>query len=250
MKPVTRFRIAISLLGSLAWGDVRLSVSESYTQEQAQEYCQSLGSQWRQMSIQELFALPAQAHFQDGFSYWSSTKIASGDAIVGTGSEGDGGIIAMLGYSFYPKERNITLSPPTKKIAAACTNTPLTLTQRMYHLTPQGTEDKNSALLWHLLDATDKRAKYTYEDAKEKCETLTLYGRTWRLPTLNELYGIVDYAYFRPSVDMHYFGAMMQRYYWTSESLNDNSAFAVGFKLGSVATVNKTEAAYVRCVSE
>ncbi len=202
------------------------------------------------MSIQELFSLPVDAHFQDGFSYWSSNRGPSDTTEVGTGSEGDGGIIAMLGYSFYPKERNVTLSPPTKKIGAVCTDAPQLTMQRMYHLTPQGTEDKNFGLLWHSLDATDKRAKYTYEDAKERCDTLTLNARTWRLPTLNELYGIVDYSYVRPSVDMHYFGAMMQRYYWSSDTLGQREAYVVGFKLGSVATVNKTEAAYVRCVSE
>lgn len=49
---------------------------------------------------------------------------------------------------------------------------------------------------------------------------------------------------------MHYFGAMMHRYYWTSDTLNEREAYAVGFKLGSVATVNKAETVYVRCVSE
>jgi len=247
---VRRFSVLIPLLATFACGDVHLSSTELYTQEQAQEYCRSLGSQWRQMSIQELFVLPTEVHFQNGFSYWSSNRGPSDNTEIGTGSEGDGGIIAMLGYSFYPKERNVTLSPPTKKIAAACTDSPVPMVQHMFHLTSQGTEDKNSGLLWHSLDGTDKRTKYTYEDAKEQCDTLTLNARTWRLPTLNELYGIVDYAYYRPSVDMHYFGAMMQRYYWTSDTLNEREAYAVGFKLGSVATVNKTETAYVRCVAE
>lgn len=156
----------------------------------------------------------------------------------------------MVGYSFYPKERNITLAPPTKRIAAACTDAPLLTQERTYRLVPKGTEDKASGILWHPLSATDKRSRYTHEQAKEECEKLTLHGRTWRLPSLGELYGIVDYSYFRPSVDTKYFGAMMHRYYWSSDSLNEREAYAVGFKLGSVATVNKAESAYVRCVSE
>lgn len=202
------------------------------------------------MSIKELFALPKTTPFSDGFSYWSFNRGASDNTEIGTGSEGDGGIIAMVGYSFYPKERNISLSPPTKKIAAACINTPEASSEHHYRITSAGTEDKDSLLLWHSLEATDKRAKFTYEKAKEECENLTLGGRSWRLPTTDELYGIVDYTYYRPSVDMHYFGAMMHRYYWSSESLNTQEAYVVGFKLGSVATVNKTESAYVRCVSE
>lgn len=227
-----------------------MSQGESYTQEQAHDYCRALGSQWRQMSIQELFTDTDTTHFHEDFSYWSFERAPSDNTEIGTGSEGDGGIIAMLGYSFYPKERNITLSPPSKKIAAACTNLPEKKPSRNYHITPQGIEDKTSALLWHSLEATDKRTKYTYEEAKEQCENLTLYGRTWRLPSMHELYGIVDYSYFRPSVDMKYFGAMMHRYYWTNDTFNEREGYVVGFKLGSVATVNKTEAAYVRCVSD
>lgn len=250
--PITarRFSLLIPLFATFAWGDIHLSSSESYTQEQAHEYCRSLGSSWRQMSIQELFSPSTALSFREDFSYWSSNRGPSDTTEIGTGSEGDGGIISMLGYSFYPKERNITLSPPNKKIAVACINTPLTLPQRKYQVTPQGTIDKNTGLLWHVLEATDKRTKYTFDQAKEKCENLTLSNRTWRLPTMDELYGIVDYGNSRPSVDMKYFGAMMHRYYWTSDILNEKEAYAVGFKLGSVATVNKVEPAYVRCVSE
>lgn len=225
-----------------------MSQSESYTQAQAHDYCRALGSSWRQMSIQELFS--HNGTFHEGFSYWSFNRAPSDSTEIGTGSEGDGGIVAILGYSFYPKERNITLSPPRKKIAAACTNVPEKRQSRNYQMTPKGIEDKSSALVWHSLEATDKRIKYTYDQAKEQCENLTLDGRTWRLPSVDELYGIVDYAYFRPSVDMKYFGAMMHRYYWTNDTLNEREGYVVGFKLGSVATVNKAEAAYVRCVSD
>lgn len=248
---VHRFNIFLLLfLSPLAWGEIHLSSRETYSQEQAHEYCRTLGSSWRQMSIQELFDLPSNAPFAEGSSYWSSNRGPSDSTEIGTGSEGDGGIIAMVGYSYYPKERNITLSPPTKRIAAACINTSEKKQPRSYHVTSNGTEDRASGVLWHSLDATDKRAKYTFEQAKDQCENLALYGRTWRLPSLEELYGIVDYSYFRPSVDMKYFGAMMHRYYWSSESLNTTEGYVVGFKLGSVATVNKTESAYVRCVSD
>lgn len=245
-----RFSLVFPLISSLAWGEIHLSSSEHYTQEQAKEYCRYLGDSWRMMSIKELFALPKTTPFSEGFSYWSSNKGPSDNTEIGTGSEGDGGIIAMVGYSFYPKERNISLSPPTKKIAAACINTPEARSEHHYQITPEGIEDKDSLLLWHSLEATDKRSKYTYEKAKDMCENLTIGGRSWRLPTTDELYGIVDYVYYRPSVDMHYFGAMMHRYYWSSDTLNVQEAYGVGFKLGSVATVNKMESAYVRCVSE
>ncbi|MCK9372490.1 MAG: DUF1566 domain-containing protein [Sulfuricurvum sp.] len=233
-----------------AQAQVHLSSDEHYSQEQAYEYCRDLGPSWRMMSISELYALPKTTLFQSGYSYWSSDKTGSDKTEIGTGSEGDGGIIAMVGFSFYPKERNITLSPGWKKIAAACRDEPETQRNRNYRLTPEGTLDPASAIVWHPFDATDKRAKYTQEQAKEMCENLTLSGRTWRLPSTDELYGIVDYDFTRPTVNMKFFGPMMHRYYWTADSLNEKEGYVVGFKLGSVATVSKKESAYARCVSD
>lgn len=230
--------------------EVLLSPTENYTQEQARQYCRDAGPSWRMMFIEELFELPQTTSFRDGFSYWSANQGPSDNTVIGSGSEGDGGIIATLGYSFFPKERNITLSPPTKRIAAACTDAPEPVRKRDYAIIAEGTVDRTNGLLWHTLDATDKRAKYTFDQADEMCENLTLHGRHWRLPTLEELYSIVDYSRFRPTVDTNFFGSMMHRYYWTCDSLNDAEGYAVGFKLGSVATVSKKEEAYVRCVSE
>lgn len=227
---------------------VFLSQSEEYTQESAVRYCQDHG--WRPMQIQEIFNLPLSTPFTPGFSYWSATKIMTGEAIIGTGSEGDGGVLAYVGLAYYAKERNVTPSPENKKIAAICTDAPPLKQIRNYTLEKLGTKDAQNGLLWHSLDATDKKAKYTYEGAVQMCENLSLGGRSWRLPTLDEMYSTVDYSFSRPTIDMKYFGPVMQRYYWTSDTLNENSSFVVGFKLGSVATVSKKENVYTRCVSE
>lgn len=229
---------------------MRLSEDESYTQERAGEYCRALGAQWRLMQIDELFALPDSTPYKNDFSYWSSNQTASDNSEIGTGSEGDGGKTPMLGYSFYPKERNVTLSPGWKRIAAACINEPYVKRQRHYGLRPDGTEDPFSQIIWHNLDSTDKRAKYTFEEAKNMCDNLTLFGHTWRLPTTKELYGIVDYDFTRPTVDMKYFGTMMHRYYWSSDVLNEREAYVVGFKLGGIATAPKKASAHARCVSD
>lgn len=233
-----------------AQAENRFSATETLTQEEAIKYCRELGPGWRAMEIGELFAMPRGSAFRENFSYWSANQGPSDNTVIGSGSEGDGGIIATVGYAFYPKERNITLSPPGKRIAAACTDVPKKLRQRDYVLTAEGTLDRENALLWHAFDATDKRLKYTFEKAEEMCSNLSLHNRSWRLPTLDELYGIVDYSRFRPTVDMKFFGPMMHRYYWTSDTLNSQEAYVVGFKLGSVATVPKSEEAHVRCVSE
>lgn len=233
-----------------ASADIHLSQHESYTQEAASDYCQNLGKGWRQLTIYELFYLTKSTPFTDNYSYWSQNVIASGDAVIGTGSEGDGGVLEKLGYSFFPKERNITLSPLTKKIAAACTDLPEKKPVRAYQSNKTGTLDTTSGVYWHNLDSTDKKGKYSYDEAVQMCSNLTLEGKSWRLPTLEELYGIVDIDHFRPSVDMNYFGPMMHRYYWSSDTLNEKEAYVVGFKLGSVATVSKKEPVHVRCVSD
>jgi Protein of unknown function (DUF1566) len=238
------------LLTPAAWGKFSLAPIEDYTQEGAAEYCRSLGNSWHLMSISEIYSLPKTTPFNPYYSYWSSDQTAADNTEIGTGSQGDGGIIPMLGYSFYPKERNITLSPGWKRISAACTDEVKPIRIRDYRITSEGTIDPSSKIIWHPFDAIDKRTKYTYDDAIEMCDNLILYGRSWRLPTTEELYGIVDYAFIRPSVDMTYFGVMMQRYYWTSDSLNDKEAYVVGFKLGGIATAPKSEAAHVRCVSD
>lgn len=246
VKNVSLFLI-LMIATSLNAG-VYLSQSEEYTQESASRYCLEHG--WRSMQIQEIFNLPRSTTFAPEFSYWSTTNIMTGEAIIGTGSEGDGGVLMHVGLAYYAKERNVTPSPESKKIAAICTDAPPPKQIRNYTLDKLGTKDEQNGLLWHSLDTTDKKAKYTYDGAVQMCENLSLGGRNWRLPTVDEMYSTVDYSFTRPTIDMKYFGPVMQRYYWTSDTLNENSAFVVGFKLGSVATVNKTESAYVRCVSD
>jgi len=249
---VKKFRIFTLLcVGISLQAEIHLSKNEEYSQEQAMQYCRDLGPKWRALGIKEIYALPKSTPYIEGYSYWSSTTISSGDAIIGTGSEGDGGIVEILGFSFYPKERNVTFSPRWKKIAAICTNDPLPpkLPNR-FKKTLQGTFDPKSNIIWHNLDATDKRAKYTYAEAEEMCENLNLYGRSWRLPTTDELYGIVDYSFVRPTLDMTFFGPVMHRYYWSSDSLNEKEGYVVGFKLGSVATAPKKESTQARCVSD
>ena len=112
------------------------------------------------MGITEIYALPKTTPFVDGYSSWSQSTITSGTAVVGTGSEGDGGIMEVLGFAFYPKERNVTFSPRWKKIAAICTNDPLPSKRvRHYKKVPEGTLDEENGLIWLDLGATDKKAR-------------------------------------------------------------------------------------------
>ena len=233
------------------WGDsILLSDKESLTQEEAIDYCHKLGKNWYLPSIKTLYELSKTTKLNLDYSYWSSSWALSGDAEIGTGSEGDGGILAKVGYSFYPKEKNVTLSPQSKRIAALCTNIDIKHYKNHYIDHQNLVYDEHNKIYWHHLLKTDRKKKFTYKNAQNYCDSLSIGGRIWRLPSVDELYSIVDYDYSLPSVDTKYFDAVMHRYYWTQSSLNEQENYVVGFKLGSIATVQKSEEAFVRCVSD
>ncbi len=52
--------------------------------------------------------------------------------------------------------------------------------------------DKKTGLTWELCKMEDC-SDYDYFDAKERCDSLRLAGRKWRLPTMKELITIYDY---------------------------------------------------------
>ena len=220
--------------------------------EAARHYCSTLGKEWRVPTIRELFGLRGDRRFARETSFWSSDSAFDGVSRTGTGSEGDAGMQqgSRVGYSFYLQDGDITLSPVTKRIGVICTDVPLNKEAQRYEMTEEGIVDPQNDLLWCRLDAYDKQTKRTFEGAREFCEKLELDGRSWRLPTLDELYSIVTYERHTPSVDTAVFGVMMSRYYWSDDEFGGKAAYVVGFKLGSVATSARNNRSYFRCVSD
>jgi hypothetical protein len=218
----------------------------------AQSYCAALEKPWRVPTIRELFELRGSRAFSPETSFWSSDSAFDGISRTGTGSEGDAGLQqgSRIGYSFFLRDGDITLSPVTKRIGVLCTDTPLHTEKREYERTEEGVIDRQNDLLWSRLDAYDRHMKRSFEGAQEFCERLELHGRSWRLPTLDELYSIVTYERTTPSVDTGVFGVMMSRYYWSDDEFGDDAAYVVGFKLGSVATSDRENRSYFRCVSD
>jgi hypothetical protein len=218
----------------------------------AQAYCSALGPSWRVPTIKELFSLRGNPDFSREDSFWSATTAYDGLSRIGTGSEGDAGAQqgAKIGYAFFLRDGDVTLTPLTKKTSVICTDTPLQPKQPRYETTEEGVVDHDNAILWAHLDSHEKTEKRSYEKAQEFCEMSDLHGRSWRLPTVDELYSIVTYERIRPSVPVDYFGVMMSRYYWSDDALNDKQAYVVGFKLGSVATSDRSNRSYFRCVSD
>ncbi len=120
--------------------------------------------------------------------------------------------------------------------------------------------DSTTSLVWQQCSAglsgascgTGTAETKTWQVALEYCENLNLDGRTWRLPSVNELKTIVDRSKTAaPYIDTVHFPATVSSYYWTSTTEIPSPAFAwyVNFLNGYVSNSNKTDTNYVRCVS-
>jgi len=244
----------VLLLSSTLYGDYFEAEGEKYTFAAAQSHCRHLeGGQWRVPTIKELFSLRGDTErFSKERAYWSSSTTYDGKSQSGTGSEGDGGLQegSRIGYTFYLQDGDVTLSPLDKRAGVICTDSVLTSKKPSYSRDESGVIDQQNGIIWMPLEASDKKKKYNFEEAREFCEENGYKGRVWRLPSVDELYSIVDYHRLRPSVDTAVFGVMMNRYYWSDDEFGADKGYVVGFKLGSVATSSKGNRSYVRCVSD
>lgn len=107
--------------------------------------------------------------------------------------------------------------------------------------------DSLNNILWEPFVAHDKE---NHKDAKEICEDKKTEGKSWRLPSVDELYSIVNYNYVKPSVDAAIFSKMKKKYYWSEDTFKNDEAYVVGFSIGSVATSKKSLKSYFRCVQD
>ena len=88
--------------------------------------------------------------------------------------------------------------------------------------------------------------KYTWAEAKKECEKLG-----YRLPTLHELFSLVDTSVYNPAVNKEIFpDTKTDDWYWTDVTCPWIAASAriVGFSYGSVDSDGKGSGNYVRPV--
>lgn len=107
--------------------------------------------------------------------------------------------------------------------------------------------DRSTKLLWQ----QSENARMSWQAAVDRCEGLTLAGRSdWRLPSKEELLGLVDRKRTDPAIDIQYFPKTKSTAYWTS-SREEDRIFGVGFSDGEEFVFGGTELAlYVRCVAD
>ena len=123
--------------------------------------------------------------------------------------------------------------------------------------------DSATGLIWQKCSAgqgttlgncsTGSISDYSWSSAITYCESLTLGGRSdWRLPNVNELRSIVNYASTSsPRIDSITFPSTVDLFYWSSSTyvLNTSIAWGVFFRTGEVDYNNKTSNRYVRCTT-
>jgi hypothetical protein len=119
--------------------------------------------------------------------------------------------------------------------------------------------DKSTGLIWvknphtDLLDKFKKEMKW--QNAIDACKELDFVGhKDWRLPTVEELRSIVDYARGakdnEPAIDTKFFPDTKCSWYWTSTpcAWDSGCAWYVYFYYGIAGNFNKGYYFYVRPV--
>ncbi|MDH5721684.1 MAG: DUF1566 domain-containing protein [Spirochaetia bacterium] len=92
----------------------------------------------------------------------------------------------------------------------------------------------------------------TWQNSLNFCNSLTLAGKSWRLPNINELESIVNRTVSYPSIDDIFFPNSSVFHYWSSSTTisTNNWAWAVSFGHGGLTNdFGKYDNNYIRCVS-
>lgn len=97
----------------------------------------------------------------------------------------------------------------------------------------QTVHDSKTGLTWQRA-VPDQRM--TWAEAKEYAAALDLDGGGWRLPTVQELVGIVDYCRRNPAIDEAAFPDTPLEWFWTNVPVAGDAggAWYVGFDYGYV----------------
>ncbi|TGL77679.1 DUF1566 domain-containing protein [Leptospira yasudae] len=109
--------------------------------------------------------------------------------------------------------------------------------------------DNRTGLFWQ--GGAGSGGTNTWQGALSYCSSLSLAGKSWRLPNINELLSIVDYSGVSPAINATYFPGTASQYYWSSSTARNNLTygFAVFFTSGLMGGNGKSSNWYVRCVS-
>ncbi|WP_295418017.1 DUF1566 domain-containing protein [Sulfurovum sp.] len=110
--------------------------------------------------------------------------------------------------------------------------------------------DDRTGLVWQDNQAVAEVTK-SYSDAKKYCEQLKVDGfEDWRLPTLSELYTIVDMRRERPALK-YGFEMRVEEWFWTATLFAGDpkrEAWRLSFRYGEAEPSRQERTLHVRCV--
>jgi len=112
--------------------------------------------------------------------------------------------------------------------------------------------DEKTGLIWQD-NAEVAQKDLNYDEAVAYCQDLNLDGfNNWRLPTLREVYSIVDLSQNRPALK-NGFEIRDDGRYWTSTLFAKNpekEAWYISMRYGEAEAYKKSRIYHVRCVRE
>ncbi|BDY12035.1 Lcl C-terminal domain-containing protein [Hydrogenimonas cancrithermarum] len=227
-------------------------VDGTYDYFQARNVCgQKLGNGWRVPEIWELFPLRGETEkFGKDKRYWSGNTLGEARIVKMIRHENEYFVNNkdIPAFAFYLQDGDITPTPKWVKAHLICTNQAKVMqSDEGFEKLPDGrVVDRRNGIIWESIEKKTRRnLKLPFEGAQAYCEE-----RKMRLPTLDELYAIVNYNYVKPAVNKSIFGPMHLKYYWSDDEFGDNEAYVVGFSVGSVATSEQEHRSYFRCVED
>jgi hypothetical protein len=162
-------------------------------------YCQSLGAGWSLPTRIELTTIvnvsKAGSRVDAAFSFGASAgwTWASTPWVVNARRNLTGGSALSWFINFAVGDSNNSLSQTATSAYSRCVRIQPTLTLPAAHYTVANGEvtDNYTGLIWQQ-GHSGLTANLAWDQADAYCNTLTLNGRTWRLPALNEIASIVD----------------------------------------------------------
>ncbi|HET6807222.1 MAG TPA: DUF1566 domain-containing protein [Frateuria sp.] len=110
--------------------------------------------------------------------------------------------------------------------------------------------DQRTSLMW----TAGELGELTYADAEARIAALNaerfLGFDDWRLPTIPELFGLVDHSRTSPAIDTDAFPGAESDWYWSSTTCawSSGCAWVVGFDDGYVNSNHRASGAFVRAV--
>ena len=246
--------IILSLLAThLLFAEFK-ALDKTYDYFQAKIACEAVGKGWRLPEIWELFPLRGQsAKYGKDKRYWSANALGEARVVEMIRHENEYFVNSkdIPAFSFYLQDGDIGPTPKYIASYAICTNQKKIMpSDDGFTLEEEGVVDRRNKILWAPLTTNTIDLKEDYDKAVNHCDNSSLDNRDWRLPTLTELYSIVNYNYIKPSINKKIFGDMRHKYYLSNDKFDPATVYVVGFSLGSVATSNVENQSYFRCVSD